>query len=633
MSDKGPLFDSVRPHSDADGRVLPGEDDGPLYEPAPGEAQLTFRAVAVGALLGGVICSMNIYFGLQTGWAIGGSLISAILGFSFFRTLSGLTGTTPLTRLEVNIAQTAGSAAGSMTSAAGLLSAIPAMQMLGYRLTYAQLTLWAASIAWLGVFYAIPLREQMVLVERLRFPTGTATANTVMSMFAEGADALKKSRYLLGFGILAGTFQFVNHFFPVVGHPPIEQWLPGITVLGLLATYQFSLLNSPLMWGAGVLIGPKVASSLLLGAIVAWGVLAPWSYSAGLVPEDQAVMSMKGARGWVLWPGVAIMVADALTSLALSWRTILNTFKTTNQGEGAGDTSDDAIPSAWWMGGLAIASVLTVAASWWLFQIHPLMTLLAVALSSVLAAIATRSTGETDINPIGGMGKVTQLVYGGIAPGNVQANLMTAAITSSGASQAGDMMQDLKTGWLLGASPRKQVVAQLFGVTAGIFICVPTYLLFDAAFDIGGTGKLDASGNPLRVMPAPAAMAWKGMAEVLSKGLDALPDGAIGAVVAGLVVGALLPVLKKALKDPAWLPSGLAIGVAFIVPAYYSIAMFLGMVAFQLWMRLDKAGATALGFAVASGLIAGEGLMGVVTAALQVFGIDGAWLSGLLGIG
>jgi putative OPT family oligopeptide transporter len=613
------------------GESLDPEDDGPLYRPHAQEAQLTVRAVLTGCLLGGVICAMNIYFGLQTGWAIGGSLISAILGFSFFQAFAGFTGQSPLSRLEVNIAQTAGSAAGSMTSAAGLLSAIPAMNMLGYHLSYGQLTLWAASVAWLGVFYAVPLREQMVLVERLRFPTGTATANTIMSMFAEGADALRKSRYLLGFGLFAALFQLVNHFFPIIGHPPLEEWIP-IGVLTVLATYQFSLLNSPLMWGAGILIGPRVAISLLLGSIIAWGVLSPWLYTTTFLPADEAVMSMKGARGWVLWPGVAIMVADALTSLALSWRTILNTFRSTANEDAAADTSNEPIPTAWWVGGLAIASVLTVVAAWWLFAIHPLMTLLAVAMSSILAAIATRSTGETDINPIGGMGKVTQLVYGGIAPGNIQANLMTAAITSSGASQAGDMMHDLKTGWLLGASPRKQIVAQLCGVTAGIFICVPTYILFDQAFDIGGTGKLSASGEPLRVMPAPAAHAWKGMAEVLSKGLDALPDGALWAVVAGLIVGAVIPLLKKAFDNPVWLPSGLAMGVAFIVPAYYSIAMFLGMVAYQVWMAADRKSATALGFAVASGLIAGEGLMGVGTAVLQVLGIDGPWLTGLLGL-
>lgn len=617
------------------GEILSGDDDGPMYRPGKGEAQLTLRAVLTGCALGGIICAMNIYFGLQTGWAIGGSLISAILGFSFFRAFAGLTGQEPLSRLEVNIAQTAGSAAGSMTSAAGLLSAIPAMSMLGHRLGYVELTLWATSVAWLGVFYAVPLRNQMVLVERLRFPTGTATANTVMSMFAEGADALKKSRYLLMFGIGAGLFQLVNHFFPQLGHPPLEEWVP-IALITVPAAYSFALMNSPLMWGAGILIGPKVACSLLLGAVLAWGVLIPGVETAGWVPAEIDGKSVRmsyqnGARGWILWPGVAIMVADALTSLGLSWRTILNTFRTTSDAEAVADTSDDPIPTTWWIGGLAVASLLTVVAAQYLFQIHPLMTLLAVAMSAVLAAIATRSTGETDINPIGGMGKVTQLVYGGIAPGSIPTNLMTAAITSSGASQAGDMMQDLKTGWLLGASPRKQIVAQLAGVTAGIFICVPTYMLFDEAFDIGGMGKLGPDGQALREMPAPAAHAWKSMAEVLSQGFEALPTNATGAVIAGLLFGAAIPVLKKVLKDPTWLPSGLAVGVAFIVPAYYSVAMFTGMVAFQIWSAADKKGATALGFAVASGLIAGEGLMGVGTAILQVLGFDGPWLQSLFG--
>ncbi len=653
--------------------------DEPLYTPAPGERQLTFRAVATGCLLGGVVCAMNIYFGLQTGWSIGGSLIAAILGFSFFKVVTRLTGGEPLSRLEVNIAQTAGSAAGSMTSAAGLLAPIPALRILGQDpLSYGELTLWAASVAWLGVFFAVPLRRQMVLVEKLRFPTGTATANTIVAMFSEGAEAMKKSKYLLVFAILAASFTLVNHFFGEISHPPLETWIP-IAIITVPASYSILIYNSPLMWGAGVLIGPKVATSLLIGALVAWGVVAPtvesvgwreefyatpemWAgmasghvlsgprllsltsptgmarstidltTAAGSLPRDATMSYEHGVRGWILWPGVAIMVADALTSLGLSWRTILNTFTGTASGDEASDTSTEPIPNAWWIGGLGVASTFTVVAAWLLFDIHPLMTVLAVILSSVLAAIAVRSTGETDINPIGGMGKVTQLVYGGIAPGSVTTNLMTAAVTGSGASQAGDMMQDLKTGWLLGSSPRKQMVAQLIGIAAGVLVCVPIYLLFDAAWDIGGVGELDADGNPLKSMPAPAAHAWAGMARVLAQGLDALPPNAEYAVLVGLVVGIVIPVLRKLLNNPTWLPNGLAMGVAFIVPAYYSMAMFTGMVAFQIWRRLDRSGAEALGFAVASGLIAGEGLMGVVNALLQVLGIDRAWLLGLVGL-
>jgi len=589
-----------------------------LYVPAADEAQLTVRAVAIGCLLGGVVCAMNIYFGLRTGWSIGGSLIAAILSFSLFRSLQTMMPSMkPFSALETNIAQTAGSAAGSMTSAAGLLAAIPAMGMLGYDLSYFELTLWAASVAWLGVFYAVPLRRQMVLVERLRFPTGTATAQTILAMYSEGGDAERKSRYLVGFGLFAAAFTlitfFTNDVFGVVdlGHPPLHKWI-GLGILVTAAGYGFSLLISPLMYGAGILIGPRVAVSLLLGAIVSWAMLAPFVEGQGWVDPEQTMSYAEGARGWILWPGVAIMVADALTSLALSWRTILNTFTGTSTGEAADDTSSDEIPNAWWIGGLVVAGLGTVVSSNYLFGIHPGLTVLAVALSSVLAAIAVRSTGETDINPIGGMGKVTQLVYGAIAPGSIPTNLMSAAVTGSGASQAGDMMHDLKTGYLLGASPRKQLVAQLVGVGAGILVCVPIYVLFDTVYEIGGED-----------LPAPAAHAWRAMAEVLSEGVSAMPDNALSAVLVGLVFGALLPIGRRLLPKDAqdYVPSALAMGIAFIVPAYYSVSMFIGAVIYQAWMRFDGSSARALGFSVASGLIAGEGLMGVVTAVLKLLGI------------
>ncbi|MCP4734045.1 MAG: peptide transporter, partial [Bosea sp.] len=185
-------------------------------------------------------------------------------------------------------------------------------------------------------------------------------------------------------------------------------------------------------------------------------------------------------------------------------------------------------------------------------------------------------------------------------------------ITGAGASQAGDMMQDLKTGYLLGASPRGQFKAQLIGIAAGVFFCVPIYTLFDKAYEIGG-----------EELPAPAAHAWKAMAELLSKGMDALPPHALAAVIAGCVFGSVMAVLSK--HGPAsvrkYLPSGLAFGIAFIVPAYYSVAMFLGAMIFMVWKKKNPTAAEKLGFSIASGLIAGEGLMGIVVAVLTLLGI------------
>lgn len=576
-----------------------------LYTPKPGEAQLTVRAVLVGCLIGGVVSAMNIYLGLQTGWSIGGSLIAAILGYAAFAAINPTSAYTPL---EANITQTAGSAAGSMTSAAGLLAAIPALGMLGVELSWWQLVLWALSVAYLGVFFAVPLRRQMVVEEKLRFPTGTATANTIVAMFSEGGDAKQRARVLVGWGIGAGVFTLASHFVPALGMPPIK-W----GFFGVMGAWGFKLLINPLMTGAGILIGLRVGASLFLGAVVAWGVLGPMVQGAGWV-EGEIMSYEDGVRGWLLWPGVAIMVADALTQLALSWRTILRTFTGPKGDKGAVDRAPDRIPNAWWMGGLAVSTVLTTVTAWVVFEIPPLFSLLAIGMSSVLSMIAVRSTGETDINPIGGMGKVTQLVFGGLAPSAMTTNLMAAAITGSGASQAGDMMQDLKTGYLLGASPRGQFKAQLIGILAGVLFCVPIYLLFDTAYDIGG-----------EKLPAPAAHAWKAMAVLLSKGFGALPHNAPLAVGAGAAFGSLMAVVNK-LGPKAltkWLPSGLAFGIAFIVPAYYSVAMFIGAVLFQLWTSRDPDGAKRLGFSVASGLIAGEGLMGIVNAGLTLLGVGG----------
>ena len=648
-----------------------------LYFPPPDEREFSFRSIVVGCILGGIVAAMNIYLGLRIGWSFGGSLIAAILGFSVFASLGriGLL-KTPYTILEANITQTAGSAAGTMTSAAGLLAAIPAMRMLGYEFSYIELTLWALAVAYLGVFFAVPLRRQMVLVEKLRFPTGTAAAQTIMAMFSSGGEAERKGKALMLWGVIAAGFTVATHFIPAIEHPDIS------TIgLSFMAAWGFSFIISPMMMGAGILIGPRVGVSLLLGATIGWLVvgipvwqgglacgptlvdgiwttgakqacIAPGAVAgfveakepllarlvhladlggttgnaaiAGLRGHVRAMDPMVwkhgglndygvGIKGWILWPGVAIMVADALTSLGLSWRTILNTFKFKKEdGDALVDDSADQIPNSWWIGGLAISAPATVGVTWWMFDIPPLLSIVAIILSSVLAMIAVRSTGETDINPIGGMGKVTQLVFGALAPGAITTNLMSAAITGSGASQAGDMMQDLKTGYMLGARPKAQFKAQIIGILFGIAFCVPIFLLFDEVYEIGGAD-----------LPAPAAHAWRAVAELLAKGLDALPPGAEWAVLGGAIFGALLPIARKFApeKAKAWVPSALAFGIAFIVGAYYSIAMFVGAVIFIVWKRLKPEQAAGLSFAVASGLVAGEGLAGIVKALLMLAGV------------
>lgn len=572
-----------------------------LYTPKKNEAQLTLRALVVGCSIGGLVTAMNLYFGLRTGWGIGGSLIAAILSYSFFQVLNPKNA---FGVLETNIAQTAGSAAGSMTSTAGLIAAVPAMKMLGYELTVVELFIWAISVAYLGVFFAVPLRKQMVVVENLRFPTGTATAETIMAVFAKGEEAMKKSKTLLCLALFSAVLTLASYFISPLGHPPVMKWVG----LGFISAWGFSVLISPMMFGAGILIGTRVGVSLLIGAIVSWGILGPLAVEAGWV-SDKIMDYETGPRGWLLWPGVALMVTDALMSLAMSYKSILKSFKKVDT-KGVTEENTEQIPKWVWIGGLAMSTCALMFSAWYVFDISPVLTLIAVAMSSILSVIAVRSTGETDINPIGGMGKITQMAFGALSPGNMSTNLMAAAITGSGASQAGDMMQDLKTGHMLGASPYKQFKAQCVGIFMGMLICVPVFKLFDAAYTIG-------EGD----LPAPAAHAWKAMAQLLSQGLDTLPEKSTEAILIAVVFGVIMSLLKKVDSVKAWVPSGLAMGIAFIVPAYYSVAMFVGAMFLIFWQKRNKASCESLSFAVASGLVAGEGLMGIVVAVLTLLGI------------
>jgi len=599
---------------------IPNQDSADIeYLPVPGEAQLTARAVWAGCLVGSVVSCTNIYIGLKIGWTFGASIISAVLGYSLF-TLRGQR----LTVLETNISQTAGSAAGSMASAAGLVAPIPAMALLGFDIPWHALMLWSLAVAYLGVFFAVPLRRQMVEVDKLRFPTGTATAETILAMASEAGEpveALQKARVLIGSGLAAGLFALTYHFVPQLESPPLDrwltEWLPADSLLAssvaLAALWSFKLYLGPSLFGAGLLIGPRVVLSLVLGALLSWGVLGPFAQLQGWAP-GRVMSYADGPRGWILWPGVALMVSEALAALALSWRTFVRALKPPARGagrsSGPGSDNSESIPTSWWVGGLAVGSLLTMGIAYSVFGIAWYLTLLAIGLSSILSIVAVRSTGETDINPIGGMGKVTQLVYGGLAPGQMGTNLMAAAITGAGASQAADMMQDLKTGHLLGASPRKQFIAQLFGITAGVLFVVPVYYLFSTAYEIGGDR-----------LPAPAAMAWKAMAELLAEGWEALPPHAEIAVAVAAGCGLMLPLLRRLKWLAPYIPSGLAMGIAFIIPAFYSLVMFYGLIVWWIWGKVNRPAADALSFAVASGLIAGEGLMGMVSAVLTLLGV------------
>lgn len=599
--------------------------------PEPQVSELTFRAVLSGLAVGSLIGASNVCIGLKIGWTFGASITAAVISFALFKSLSGIL-RRPYGAKENLITATAGSSAGTMASAGGFVACIPALEMYiaqtgGHPLSYQQLVIWAISIAFLGVFFAVPLRKQMVVREKLRYPTGTAAGETIKAMYASGAEALKKAKILLWAGVIAASLKLLYNIKPL-GIGRFEDislddvGLASVGILGIgLAALRIGVNVSPMMLGAGILIGPKVGWSLFGGAILAWGIIAPMLFNMNIVEFTTNNEVYKNAFKFVLWPGVACMVAAGFASLGLQYKVIGNTFQTfmrMMKGQKAqsnaadDDDAPDPFPMKWWAVGMVAATALTTTLAHLYFGIPIWMAILAVVLSFFIASIAVRATGETDINPVGAMGKITQVVYGALHPGYIPTNLMTAGITAAGASQAGDLMHDLKAGYMLKVSIRKQVITQLIGVVTGVFTAAAVYRLLTAAYTIPGD---QFSG--------PAVIAWFAMAELLAKGLSSLPNGALGAALVGAIVGFAIPIIGKFNKKLGkWLPSPIALGIAFMVPAYYSISMWLGAFITSLVNRKNAESVDKYGASLASGLIAGEGLMMVVVAILLILGVS-----------
>ncbi|MCA9261525.1 MAG: OPT/YSL family transporter, partial [Planctomycetales bacterium] len=382
----------------------------------------------------------------------------------------------------------------------------------------------------------------------------------------------------------------------------------------------FAIDPSLLMVGFGAIVGLRVAISLLLGAVIAWGWLAPTLVSLGKIPAPQEEFSIfASAVEYLMWPGVAMMVAAALTSFVCSLPAVWRSFRADQTAavrpheSNADEANVRDVPGRWLLAGGLAATALAVAAQRALFGITLPMALLAVALTFVLAIVAARVSGETGIPPIGALGKVTQLTFGLIHPTSVSVNLMTANVTGGAAGQCSDLLHDLKAGKLLGASVRAQAAAQTLGVLIGSLAGAAAYLAIVPD---------PAAMLMTEEWPAPAVATWKAVAELFREGLDAAPEGAWSAAVVGAIVGCVLAATPNFMTPRAarWWPSPVSIGLAFVIPAFNSVSLFLGAAA--AWAATTAAPERARRFTlpIAAGLVAGESLAGVSSALASFLG-------------
>lgn len=588
---------------------------------------LTFRSVFTGMLFGGLLSLCNIYLGLKIGWGMNMSIAAALLGFGFWQASTRLFKLRSFGVLENNINQTAASSAASISSA-GLVAPVPALTMItGRTFGWAELSVWVLSVSLVGVVVAVGLRRQMIVTDKLTFPGGVATGQTLKEIYSKGSEAVVRLRMLLGGMVVGAVGKGAELFLPWVKKAPFPGALStktGGTLAsggyGKLTAYNlgFALDPSIMMIAVGAIIGLRATASMMLGAVIAWAFIAPEVLELGWVtppPLDKSSGPWFGPLvKWMLWPGVAMMVTASLTSFSFSWRSVLAAF--TGGGNAAADEDpgkEHDVPRRIWLAAVFAAGALSVALQVWMFDIPALLAAGGVALTFALAIVAGRVSGETGVTPVGAMGKVTQLTFGAVNPGNAVSNLMAANVTGGAASQCGDLLNDLKSGAMLGAAPRHQAVAQAFGVLSGALCGSAAYLVL-----------VPDPKNMLLTTEwaAPAVAQWKAVAEVFAEGIQAMPQGAMTALVIGGIVGIVLAIAEKVLpKNVArWVPSPVSVGLAFAIPAYYAISFFVGAVFMSIGQRFAKSWTARFAVVLAAGIIAGESLAGVADAVWKIVG-------------
>ncbi len=542
--------------------------------PAPA---LTLRAVGLGALLGVGLGVANLMVGLKVGLSVGVALTAVAMAAALRRLWR-----VPLSLAEGAVVQSVASAAGYSTGSALASAGAAYVLSHGQPPSVPTLVAWTGLVAVLGCLMAWPLREAFLLRGGLPFPSGTAAAVALRSLWGTAGAAVAQVRALAAGAVTAGGVAVARE----------GGWLSATWLWpGAAGRWGFGLELAPFALGAGALLGGRLALSLVLGAVLTFAVFGPWGAGAGLFsPADWT-----GALGFALWPGTALFSGAALAHFALQvWRW--------QQGPGGvrgwGGGWPWALTSLGVGGAVAAVGAVGLGIPWG-------AALVAVALAFPLCLISCRVTGESDVTPSGPLGQLTQVMAGPLTRGDAVGNVMAGGLTAAAAASAADLMTDWKTGHLLSVEPGRQFLAQLIGCGVGAAAVAPLFAVVASA-----PGAFSEGG-----FAVPAARMFLAVGEVVARGTQALPAGAGTAAAIAVVMGVTLAVVEARWpKVGARLPSPVAVGLAMMLPPALSFALGLGGLG-AAWARWRHPARAEVWLPpAAAGLIAGEALVAAALA-------------------
>lgn len=410
---------------------------------------------------------------------------------------------------------------------------------------------------------------------------------------------------------------------------------------------------------------------MLLGCIIGWGILSPLAYYSGWAPGPISDWKT-GSKGWILWISLGIMISESIVSLLIVFVKQLialirshNITYDINENENSEQQqqlliNEDVSRDEGWdedidqpkdciqdsseeeqvrlfitIMGLILSVVLCVAMVQIVFENQVMsigMTLVSILFALFLSVLGVRALGETDLNPVSGIGKISQVVFAYIMPGAILANLIAGGIAEAGAQQAGDLMQDLKTGYLIKASPKAQFYGQLIGSLISSFVATGAYLLYTTVYDIPGPQ-----------FPAPTAQVWLDMSRLVNG--HPLPPHVSEFIILFSIIFAVLVLIKETGStmndDTSWrrlIPQGIAFAIGIYNPPNFTLARVIGGLLCSVWdsycnVTSDKDGPLTwfmdrwcipyrkIGkvfiIIVASGFVLGEGTFAIVNLILS----------------
>lgn len=586
--------------------------------------EFTVTSLVMGVILAIVFGAANAYLGLRVGMTVSASIPAAVISMGVIRVIMKKNSI-----LESNIVQTVGSAGESL--AAGAIFTLPALFLWAAegkmdKPSIIEITIIALLGGTLGVLFMVPLRNALIVKEHgvLPYPEGTACAEVLLAGEEGGANA---STVFAGLGIAAG-FKFIIDGLKLV---PSEVSLRVKGFAGEIGTQIY-----PAVMSVGFICGPRISSYMFAGGLVSWLVLIPAIVLFGtdltLYPGTAPIGEMFATGGasaiwgsYIRYIGAGALAAGGIISLLKSLPLIVRTFRDAlksmkgSQGTGNSRTEQDLSMKVI----LILIAILTLLV--WLVPVIPVTlvgAIIIVIFGFFFATVSSRMVGlvGSSNNPVSGMAIATLLsatiilkVTGDTGAHGMQGAIAIGSIICIVAAIAGDTSQDLKTGYLLGATPKKQQIGELIGVVASAFAIGGVLYLLDAAWRFGS-----------EQLGAPQAMLMKMIIEgVMDNNLPwALVFIGVFLAIAVEVVG--IPVLP------------FAIGV--YLPVQLNACIMVGgliRLAIEKMNKEQKEKESMIsdGILYCSGMIAGEGLVGILLALFAVFGLDKAIdLSGKLNL-